>query len=430
MVYVMDVKFLRHPTPLEYECLESYLHRLANENKVPNKWVLDYLGLKSSLYKSLYEYNNLPFDKIAFATSLSEHTIRNMTALGLLNINPYDYHGIINNSTSKFCPLCLKEQNYPRVYWQYDLLNVCHKHNSILISKCPNCGSYVTVEAIINGKCSCGQELRDVEPIFCVQNDFLNFSKLLYAAHNIIADANGFFYKLTGLQYLEFINSLLSLISKYRNILSLDWLPKQDEFGEYTDLYLQNLLCKILEDWPSRLFQVFDDIYIYSDINIWKKENVFNPIINVAFNCSTLTSRTEFNFASKVFFEYLHSRYNYNYFLIKHRDDLIDNKFLSIKDLYEIFGIFHYEVFDIHKIENNNFINIEDIFKLFHVIFKKTEPTSIVNDTEYIDFHELVKLRPLGLKENIYRYIEQLKQPIHITSYEERGIQMFSFPKP
>ena len=61
-------------------------------------------------------------------------------------ISPVKIKGLTNKLNGlKYCPLCLKEENYFKKEWRLSFYTVCTKHNIIMLDKCPQCGEPLTI---------------------------------------------------------------------------------------------------------------------------------------------------------------------------------------------------------------------------------------------------------------------------------------------
>lgn len=72
------------------------------------------------------------------------------------------YHYPIENlslNSIRYCPLCLKENNYFRLVWQMKTAFICLKHKVWLMDTCPSCKRDIKYSIGLLGKCSCGVEL-------------------------------------------------------------------------------------------------------------------------------------------------------------------------------------------------------------------------------------------------------------------------------
>ena len=61
-------------------------------------------------------------------------------------ISPIKRQGTYNNLYGlKYCPHCLKEENYFKKEWRLSFYNICLKHKSILLDRCPKCKEPLTI---------------------------------------------------------------------------------------------------------------------------------------------------------------------------------------------------------------------------------------------------------------------------------------------
>lgn len=61
-------------------------------------------------------------------------------------ISPIKIKGTYNNLYGlKYCPLCLQEDDYFKKEWRLAFYNVCTKHKTMLLDRCPNCGKQLTI---------------------------------------------------------------------------------------------------------------------------------------------------------------------------------------------------------------------------------------------------------------------------------------------
>jgi Uncharacterized protein conserved in bacteria len=415
----MGFKFLRHPCQFEYESLDNYLDRLADENAVHINWILDKFDLRSSTYpNNLSKVSTTIIQNLSQATGLSIQTIRNMTANGLSQSISDD---IILNHSSKFCPLCLQEHHYPRVYWQFKLLDICDKHNSILISRCPNCNAAITTSEIIKGVCRCGKELKDIRPSYCNDQELLDFNKILYSAHNVGPNREHYFKDLTGSQFMVFIGSLLKLIQSNKEIVNHEWFIKNCEYERHSDLYQYQILCLILNNWPQKLYSILDDIFYSEEI-----ENLygFNPLYNFFVPIIDLP---EYDFYKNALITYLKKRFNYTVFTKKYKHFLIKKDFLKANSVKTLFGIrsFYFKSYEFPSVEGHC-VNVREIFNLFDIIISKIGLSNSI-DTGYIS---LLELQSIFIEPNSNRLIDlikRIKQPVNVSLFPRETLSLFSF---
>lgn len=67
---------------------------------------------------------------------------------------------------AKYCPFCLREDQYHRIQWWPVAISACIKHKCLLVGSCNKCKNRVSTAAVSQGICrSCGSLLADSEAI-------------------------------------------------------------------------------------------------------------------------------------------------------------------------------------------------------------------------------------------------------------------------
>jgi TniQ len=164
--------FLNKVVPKPNESLYSFLFRTAISNY--------YIHLGSALKEigpTIYCFNcNYVDEKKTWYNSLMkmvQMTGRNYDGLSL---NQYD-DLLIQDKTlgkqqerflyhltgSKYCPDCLKEDLYHRLYWDLTFVTVCTKHKKYLFELCPVCYKKTRTSRIMQNKCTCGHRFTESE---------------------------------------------------------------------------------------------------------------------------------------------------------------------------------------------------------------------------------------------------------------------------
>lgn len=440
----MNKKFLKHSSPFEYESLYSYIIRLAEENSTPLEWILDELHLRSSVFpNNLYYLDNNIIRNISYISSQEENIIRKMTISGFFseqsNKIGSDFNYIIStNNTSKFCPLCLKEHKYQRIYWQFPMLEVCLKHNTVLLSQCPTCKATITSQMIMDGRCSCGALLDNAKALNCDAPEILQLNKSLYDAYGLYCTNKGKFFKgLTGIKYIAFIQSLLELIKKYQGMLYEIKTLSYYDYKKFPTLYPYYIINKIINDWPNSLFLVFDYIN-----GFWSRSNkdkftgcnnIFNPIYAIYTEIQKyLKHNKQFIFIDKIMWQYFLERYNHCYFEKNYKYLLKDKYYLPINCVNNLFNIDNCnsrKFFSVYTIDENDCVKIHDVFKLIAGILKKSELYNYNND--YINIEKLIKIfEPFNISlYDILKIIKNTKGPFMIDPFSNFGIFMIWLPE-
>lgn len=152
-LYHFDVLPL-HPQPYPLESFTGYLTRLAQLNQCSS-----FQGLHHLLYRNRYRHLNRgvldcprrSFGQMARAAVCPEETLRATTFyhLGVKFDQPYLYHFLSSSVAShlRYCPGCLAEQNYYRLFWRFTILPGCPEHDCVLLDRCPQCNQPVPLFA-------------------------------------------------------------------------------------------------------------------------------------------------------------------------------------------------------------------------------------------------------------------------------------------
>lgn len=57
---------------------------------------------------------------------------------------------------TKYCPECLNEDFYHRLYWDVSFVTVCTKHKILLLETCPRCSKKIRLARLMQNQCTCG----------------------------------------------------------------------------------------------------------------------------------------------------------------------------------------------------------------------------------------------------------------------------------
>lgn len=175
-----------HPQPFKDETLSSWFCRMAAKHlTTPLTFMNSYLRD----YRVLYN-GDLDWGREDFISALSEKTGIKREKIFSLSLRSYEgflfeeqkkyssYKPFINQVNFRggknrgfavrFCPYCLREQEYFRKKWRLSFSTACIKHKVFLLDRCPQCGEPLTIqrwrESKENFHCwKCGFEFRKAE---------------------------------------------------------------------------------------------------------------------------------------------------------------------------------------------------------------------------------------------------------------------------
>jgi len=150
--------------PKKNELFSSWLARNATLNFMQtstfvNKYFAEYrykllnrdtdVLVDKEILKNFSERTGVDFS-LLMQTSIKSYSgylseaIRDNTRNNL--ISPIKIKGTYNNLYGlKYCPLCLQENDYFKKEWRLAFYNVCTKHKTMLLDRCPNCGKQLTI---------------------------------------------------------------------------------------------------------------------------------------------------------------------------------------------------------------------------------------------------------------------------------------------
>lgn len=143
----------------QVESLTSYISRLCELHNIKTSRFFLYLGetFLPSINKSFpvssrsRSFNGNGQYNTQLTEALSKLTGR--SDLNLLSL--YDYSNYIYGREMRkyraWCPCCLKMDEktstvvYDRLLWNFDIIKICHIHNCLLETKCPNCNKEIPI---------------------------------------------------------------------------------------------------------------------------------------------------------------------------------------------------------------------------------------------------------------------------------------------
>jgi len=180
------------------ESLYSYLIRLADLNRYPLSGLLS-LGLAYEtetgrrLDNAFYPKRPQTYARLAGLTQLSPaalyratpHRFATLLALSRKTVKTIAIPGdgerpaltdqraytLRSERQAQFCPRCLHEAAYHRLWWTPVFVLVCLRHQCLLAARCPGCGQEVSLAEVVKAECRrCRAELTET-PVQSVQDD-------------------------------------------------------------------------------------------------------------------------------------------------------------------------------------------------------------------------------------------------------------------
>lgn len=210
---------LFYPKPYSNETLLSLLFRMAKEHFMESpKWIFKILEEQTSLQireNLINWFTDNQLQEISKFLGLSPQetysltVAKNLEMLGLKVDNKEKNQWFLYSKT-RYCPICVREENYQRKNWINCQSIMCRNHSLFLLDKCTNCQNIINVNDIIQNKCSkCNNKLNDSTSVECNE-------PLLHFYQDIIDKAllnNSYIYKHkwikdshTFLRALEFLS--------------------------------------------------------------------------------------------------------------------------------------------------------------------------------------------------------------------------------
>lgn len=196
------MKLLLSEDPYEYESLSSYIYRISKINQCKVNWLFELGNIKTN--SASYDFLNYINKRRIYLSRLA--SVLNKTEDQLLYHTIHRYStGFWNDNSSistlkrnwlykqyvrekaVFCPKCIGENPYQRIYWLLNPINICLFHNCYLISRCSICDFPVSASSLTNGICNdCKFKLSESNTIICSDKRLIQFENLVYFAFDLI----------------------------------------------------------------------------------------------------------------------------------------------------------------------------------------------------------------------------------------------------
>ncbi len=482
----MEYELLRHPTPFESEGILNYLYRLAEENCCT-------IGQLKRIFKISNTLTNKRFNKdisdrsiglIAKVTRKEKEVIYKMTLQRfnywfIENEIQYSFSYFRNTILSKhlkYCPYCLKENNYNRIHWNLELVKICLKHMVFLIQSCNNCGKEITKDEILDGKCKCGLKLTDVKSQLCDNNFIIEGQKKIYNAYGIcttnIENNDIFYHKLNNKKYIEYVNFLIEWIIP--NIELFEPLGLFKNIGD--NMQVKQLICVewVSVNWPQSIYYILNKLnnaefldsyhnetknkyhvmdsglkkfkYYYESYIIKRNSKLFSSIekFDIEYKFRILISNTQF--MKESLSEYFINNFTIEYFENKLQNWLFLNKFIEVNKVINIFLKYNQRlsyrdcstyyglinIFHTYKFDNKNYFLLSEIVDFFKLIVKKENLLNEKNDIDrYKDIdYFLIKFSAFDIRaEDLIKLIKKKKVNVKFDPVYRYGMNIIYLNK-
>jgi hypothetical protein len=396
----MDFRLLRHPIPFENESLSNYLIRLSQSNSCPVEWIYNKLFITKD---TAYYYLNtlIKLHQLKTIAKITNMEIEEIISLTIYRFNRFNItkenlgaKSYLYKNTSQCCPLCMNENPYHRIYWHLKYIRVCLEHNILLISHCTYCGIELKAKNVIEGKCSCGEYIKNMKVVPCENRKILRLQKKLYQVFGIQSEyykPSKYFINISPSKFIEFFHFLYLLIMPYYDELNSirEVVKKVDHSKELTVfLYIE----RILSDWPKSFYLLLDDfnnyliglldnpqlikecdknyehimIYLYNPVNLVYLSNAV--IDSREFTAFSLLDQ-EWSFLYDSLWEYFKKNYTSEFFLHRIEDEYIKKPYIDVNIADIICCTSRCKIIEncqIHYINGNEYVDINDIVDFVH----------------------------------------------------------------
>jgi hypothetical protein len=446
----MFFKFLRHPKPYELESLENYIYRLSLENCCEVSWIWSELQLVNKTRISTINYENKDniLELIAKVTNNSINDIYRMTvhrfSNGLWHKDfvfrvSSNFKNIISIEYSKFCPMCLKESNYQRIFWLLTPITICIKHNTYLINKCIFCGDYITSYDVITGMCKCGHDLLSQEPLACMETLIQKSQKKIYEMfgisinNKIIKKSN--LFNITYDLYIAFNNYIEIIFKKYEIDKSPVFIDYQNISNEFENYKIQIFTEHLFNNWPNCFIYFIDSFnenyYFKMNINIKKRySDLISPIYLLLEIKKTII---KFDFLRNEVWIYFLKNYNIHFFKRILKPEIIFEKYISLDIAAKCFKISKKAIkenLNIKMFNNMEYIDIEEVLNVIKLFIKCGD--IFKNELGYINInsfshksltnHTIFRISKLLLKEKIQIKIDIFQEGFCMVYVNENDL--------
>jgi hypothetical protein len=387
------------PDPYTDESLIGYIARLTALNGyTKTSWIYEKSGLMTS-NRHIINLNKMSPSTSLYLLGLLTENSQDILWMGTFHNNLLSdeniskeisetiRNGAFTYRNKKCCPLCLKEKNYFRKLWELTIYNVCHKHNCLLIKKCPNCENEINLSTVPLGKCKCGHYYKD-SAISTVSDDNYRLEKMLVAMFDkdYMDDSDN---RLASLDIRLIVYELI-LFTRFSRAIECGPEGSSHKFSYRNS----KAAYEVFENWPNSFYDFLDlynDTKRSSSRGQVRLQREFGELYSHLNNIKNVNN--SLSFIALEFENYLIDRWNgplHNVLRMKDKSDNNNNKWLSVLEMANMMGCREERILRLIK---NNVIEYK--------LFKSTKRYYLISRESAISYQDRIKdeiTRSVGYK--------------------------------
>ena len=185
----------------------------------------------------------------------------------------------LRSQSSPVCPQCLVDEGVVQEAWSHVLVTACHKHQTELLSQCPQCAEPICLTRRALMHCDCGHDYRHA-----ISEPASAFSAGLSALlANVDAPSRQALPEpLHQLSFEPLLPAFVLMLAKAQGRMS-DQVPPKFRFAASSSfedsLVMVECLESLLGEWPQRFDEVLEDLLLQGEgvslagrIGTWYRE--------------------------------------------------------------------------------------------------------------------------------------------------------------
>lgn len=431
----MSIKLLRKIIPYEYESLASYIHRVSIENSCQVRWILSELKIskKCSINNINHLGSRMYVDYLASAFGVSNGTISRMLLFqySLREMNSRNtLPDCVDFDFTSFCPCCLSEGVFQRIYWHVNLIYLCPHHKVLLERHCANCGKKITPKHLINQECSCGFDFSATKPKYISELEIVRMQNIILNALDIhteeICDNEIFPLNMSGKDYISIVSGIYKLFIDYPQYAMGINAVMQEGMAQYPQLRHTLIAQKVISNYPDD----FENIMDRFTKQYAKNDSLRRPFPTICEEFSRLYINHDllWNYMRDALWNFF-ERYYENEIILDEVDQYTNSK--SLKDLqrqpsgFDTYYEISKKILD-NRISHSNHEKFKQVLKYFFLITKTNtfDDGQVTNATHLL---ETFKSDGIEIKD-IFATAIRYKISIYVSPSAQYGLDIFYFP--